>query len=177
MLRIVQDIDDKTGDEKRRKQFYYEDSFNVDGYKVPSHKAGAKMFSEVSFPKEMTDAEIGKMARLAKLMVADSNMLGYRTKFGIRAYTSDHIIRIVDLSPRRGRQFLDKMMRLGVMQLNMRKYRDIECLEYYINPAYFFAGRRIGINLYLLFREHLDPILTPYAKDAFWKMASDKVKK
>lgn len=177
MLRVIQDTDDKTGELKKEKQFYYEDSFNVDGYKVPTHKSGAKMFFDVSFPKEMTDSEIGKMARLAKLMVADSNMLGYRTKFGIRAYTSVHIIKIVDLSPRRGRQFLDKMMRLGLLQINMRKYSDIDCIEYYINPAYFFAGRRISFNLYLLFRERLDPILTPYAKDAFWKMANEMVKK
>lgn len=176
MLRIVKDMDDN-GEPKKEKKFYYEDSFNADGYKVPAHKSSAKMFCEVSFPREMTDSEIGKMARLAKLMIADSNMLGYRAKFGIKAYTSDHIIRIVDLSPRRGRQFLDKMRRLGVMQLTMRQYRDMQCIEYYINPAYFFAGRRIGVNLYLLFREHLDPILTPYAKDAFWKLANEMVKK
>lgn len=177
MLRVVKDIDEKTAEVKKEKQFYYEDSFNVGGYKVPYHKAGAKVFFDVGFPKEMTDSEIGKMTRLAKLMVADSNMLGYRTKFGIRAYTSEHLIKIVGLSPRRGRQFIDKMMRLGIMQLSLRKYGDIQCIEYYINPAYFFAGKRISFNLYLLFRERLDPILTPYAKEAFWKMANERVRK
>ena len=176
MIRIVKDVDENEV-VKSEKKFYFEDSFNADGYKVPSHKAGAKMFCEVSFPKEMTDTEIGKVARLAKMMVTDSNMLGYRTKHGIRSYTSEHIIRIVDLSPRRGRQFLDKMMRLGVMQLNIREYRDVRCIDYYINPAYFFAGKRISFNLYLLFREHLDPILTPHAKECFWKLASEMVRK
>jgi hypothetical protein len=177
LFHIVADIDEKSGDVKTKKQFFYKDAFNSDGYKVPNHKAGAKMFYEVSFPKEMNDSEIGKMARLAKLMIADSNMLGYRTKWGIRAYTSESVIKLVGLSPRRGRQFLDKMKRLGIMQLTMRQYGTVNCIEYYINPAYFFAGGRIGANLYLLFREQLDPILTDYAKESFWKLANEMVKK
>lgn len=177
MLHVVANVDEKSGEVKNQKQFFYKDAFNTDGYKVPNHKAGAKMFYEVPFPDEMTDAEIGKMTRLAKLMIVDSNMLGYRTKWGIRAYTSDRIIKIVNLSPRRGAQFLKKMIRLSVMQINIRKYGDVDCLEYYINPAYFFAGGRIGINLYLIFRESLDPILTPYAKECFWKLANEMVRK
>jgi hypothetical protein len=177
LIRIVEDVDEVSGDVKSKKKYYYKDAFNSDGYKVPPHKLGAKMFLDVQFPKEMTDSDIGKVARLSKLMIADSNMLGYRTKLGIRAYTPERIIKIVDLSPRRGVQFLRKMMRLGVMSLNTRKYKEIQCIEYYINPAYFFVGRRLGLNLYLMFREHLDPILAPYARESFLQMANEMVKK
>ena len=174
MLQLVKNINEKTGEIISEKQKYFEDTLTEEGYKVPSHKLGAKIFSDVSFPIEMTDSEIGKMARLSKLMIATSNMLGYRSKAGIRPYTAGKLINILNLSYKRGKAFLEKMVRLGVMQINRRKYYNIEMQEYYINPAYFFAGRRIDLNLYLLFREHLDQILPEWVRLEFWKAAKEE---
>jgi len=171
MLQVIRNVNEKTGEVLSQKEKYVPDAINEEGYRVPSHKAGAKLFADVQFPREMTDAEIGKMARLAKLMIADSNMLGYRTKGGIKAYTREQIIEVIGLSDRRGREFIGKMLRLKVMQVCTRKYGDAEQEEFYINPAYFFAGRRISLNLYLLFREALDPILPAWVRYAFWQMA------
>lgn len=176
MLQTIKSVDSKTGEVFSQKEKYVADVLNEDGYKVPVHKLGAKLFADVAFPADMTDAEIGKMARLAKLMIADSNMLGYRTRTGIKAYTEDQIIEIIHLSRKRGREFTQKMLRLKVMQCSTRKYGDIEQDEYYINPAYFFAGRRISMNLYLLFREALDPILPGWVKKEFWKSVKEQMK-
>lgn len=180
MLQLIRNMNEYTGEVISQKEKYIPDVLNEEGYKVPPHKAGAKLFSDVQFPPEMTDSEIGKMARLAKLMIADSNMLGYRSKTGIRAYTQDEIIDIIGLSPKRGKEFLQKMFRLGLMQVCIREYGDITQEEYYINPAYFFAGKRISLNLYLLFREYLDPILPEWVRYKFWEMAQPnqaKIKK
>ena len=176
MLRSITDSDHQTGEVLSRKQKYIPDVLNEEGYKVPIHKLGAKLFSEVSFPAGMTDAEIGKMARLAKLMIADSNMLGYRTRAGIKAYTETQIIEIVTLSRKRGREFLQKMLKMKVMQVSTRKYGEVQQEEYYINPAYFFAGKRISINLYLLFRESLDGVLPKWIIKEFMKAAGEQVK-
>lgn len=171
MLRLIKDVDDKTGEIKRERQHYIEDMFNEDGYKVPIHKLGAKMFSDISFPDEMNDSEVGKMARLSKLMVATTNMIGYRSRSGILPYTEKQLIDLLKMSRYRGKEFIEKMIWLGVMQRNKRIYRDIESEEFYINPAYFFAGRRISLSLYLLFREHLDSILPEYVRREFWQAA------
>jgi hypothetical protein len=173
MLKVIKKkINTETG-EVITEEKEYEAMFNGDGYKVPAHKLGAKLFADIPFPETMTDSEIGKMARLAKLMVSTSNMLGYRAKGGIRPYTQEHIYRIVGLSKKRGKEFIAKMIQLGIVQRNIRKYGDIESVEFYINPAYFFAGRRIGLNLYLLFREHLEQILPKWVRYEFLKAAGE----
>lgn len=67
---------------------HFTDSMNDDGYRIPSHKMGARMFADVQFPNGMSDSDIGKMARLAKLMIGKTNMLGYRKGRNIQAYTA-----------------------------------------------------------------------------------------
>jgi len=174
VLQKVTNIDPRTGEVFSWKEKYIPDILNEEGYKVPAHKLGAKLFSNVPFPPEMSDTEIGKMARLSKIMVADSNMLGYRTRAGIKAYTEAQIIEIINLSPKRGREFIKKMLKIKVMQVSTRKYGNVEQEEFYVNPAYFFAGRRININLYLLFREALDPIIPGWIKKEFLKAAKEQ---
>lgn len=175
MLQMIKNVDTGTGQVISEKQNHFEDTMTNEGYKVPPHKLGAKLFADVPFPTGMTDGEIGKMARLAKLMVATTNMLGYRSRAGIMPYTSKHIIEITQLSPKRGKEFLGKMIQIGMIQKNIRIVGDVRSEEYYINPAYFFAGKRISLNLYLLFREHLDDILPEWVKREFWLAANNKV--
>lgn len=174
MLRIIKDVDQATGEIKRGKQEFIDDILNEEGYKVPVHKLGAKLFSDVQFPEEMNDSEIGKMARLAKLMVASTNMLGYRSRSGILPYSEKQLIEIIGLSRFRGKEFIDKMVRIGMIQRNKRLYGEIESEEFYINPAYFFAGRRISLSLYLLFREHLDPVIPTWVRAEFWRAAKEQ---
>lgn len=173
MLKVIKNIDHRTGMTYSEKRQYIEDSLNEEGYRVPPHKAGAKMFDDIPLPAEMTFAEKGRMGDLARYMISDTNMLGYRASGKILPYTLDHLIGIIDLSQKRGRQFIKKMIRLGVMQIVTRKYNDMEIVEYYVNPAYFFAGRRISFNLYLLFREHLDLILPKWVKAEFLSAANE----
>ncbi len=173
MLKLIKNIDHKTGYTYSEKTRFIEDTFNEDGYRVPPRKAGVKMFNGVPLPQEMTYPEKGRIADLSKRMITATNMLGYRSGGQILPYTAEHLMNLVQLSPRWGRPFLKKMIKLGVMQVNTRKYGGIESTEYYINPAYFFAGRRISFNLYLLFREHLDPILPQKVKDDFLMMVRD----
>jgi len=165
-VRLVKDID-ANGEVYGEKEIKMPDRFNEEGYLVPYNKRGSKMFADVPFPERMNDAEIGKTARLAKLMVSTSNMLGYRTRTGILPYTEKQLIELVGLSAYRGREYISKMVNVGMMQRTKRIVGDVESEEFYINPAYFFAGNRISLNLYLLFRENLDPILSEWAKSEF----------
>ena len=167
LLRLIKNVDHRTGRTYSEKAQFIEDVLTEDGYRVPPRKSGFKSFNNIPLPKEMTYPEKGRMVDLAKCMVSTTNMLGYRKNNKIFAYTAEGIIEKVQLSPKRGKQFLQKMVRLGVMQKITRKYAEVESEEYYINPAYFFAGKRISFNLYLLFREHLDPILPEWVRADF----------
>jgi hypothetical protein len=175
MIQIVKNVS-KDGEVISEKKKFIDDTFNEDGYRVPTHKLGAKVFADVPFPEEMSDSEIGKVARLAKLMVASSNMLGYRSHGSIVPYTETLLIEVIKLSSKRGKEFIKKMIDLGVMQINKRIVGNIESDEYYINPAYFFAGKRISLNLYILFREHLDKVIPPWVRKEFLMAAKEQAK-
>lgn len=172
-IRLVKDIG-ADGEVFSEKEIKMPDRFNDEGYLVPYNKRGSKMFADIPFPERMNDAEIGRTARLAKLMVSTSNMLGYRTGMGIKPYTESQLIDLVKLSPYRGKEYISKMVNVGMMQRTKRIVGDVESEEFYINPAFFFAGKRLSLNLYLLFRENLDTILSQYAKNQFWEAAREE---
>lgn len=167
-------IEEKTGQIVHMKDRAFPDTLNDEGYLVPIRKRGSKNFMDIPFPDEMTDTEVGKLTRLSKLMILTSNMLGYRARGGIKAYTEAEIIAHVNLSQKRGKEFIGKMLSLHAMATQVRKVGKIEIKEFYINPAYFFAGGRINVNLYLIFREHLDGILPAWVRAQFWQMATEK---
>ena len=171
MLKLVRKIDQDTGEVYSEKKQFIEDVLTPEGYRVPAHKAGAKIFNNIPLPRAMTYTEKGRMVDLARHMIQGSNMLGYRSGGSILPYTEQHLINLVELSQRRGKPFIQKMIGLGVMQKVVRKYAEVESAEFYINPAYFFAGKRISFNLYLLFREHLDPILPGWVRQEFLRQA------
>jgi len=148
---------------------HFSDSLNNSGYRIPSHKMGARIFSEIKFPDGMTDSDIGKMARLSKVMVGKTNMLGYRKRGKIEAYTAEEIGGLVDLTKSRpARNFVNKMVKLHVM-------KKFENVGYYINPAYFMAnGQRLSLDLFLLFKDDLKNIVPEWAMAEFLRQAKIK---
>lgn len=164
-------INEETGEVLVESENNFTNSMTDEGYRIPSHKMGARMFSNVPFPAGMTDAEIGKMARLAKLMVSKTNMLGYRDGRGIQAYTAGEIAELAGLGARRGIPFVNKMLRLHVLQ----KVVTSAGASFYINPAYFMAnGQRLSLDLFLLFREELKGVVPVWAMNEFLQQAHEK---
>lgn len=148
---------------------HFSESLNDDGYRIPSHKMGARIFSDVQFPPEMTDSDIGKMTRLSKVMIGKTNMLGYRRGKSIEGYTADEIGRMVGLTNRRtARNFVNKMTRLHVL-------KRVEDVGYYINPAYFMAnGQRLSLDLFLLFKDDLKAVIPNWVMIEFSRQAREK---
>jgi len=150
---------------------YFKDVFNNDGYRFPFNKAGSRIFSDVQFPISITPAEIGRMTILSKLMIAGTNMLGYRQDTKIYAYTYDEIIDLARLRRSQGSSFMCKMIRLHLMQ----RVQTTSGPQYYINPAYFMAsGQRLNLNLFLLFKDDLMPILPDWVLRGFLTQVREK---
>ena len=55
------------GEIMREQNKSFSDAMNEEGYRIPSHKTGSRMFAGVQFPDSMTDSDIGKMARLSNM--------------------------------------------------------------------------------------------------------------
>jgi hypothetical protein len=176
LIQEKRNIDKETGEILSTLQVEIPDAMNEDGYRIPTNKRGAKLFSDVNFPNEVTDSEIGKMTRLSKLMIGSTNMLGYKTRGSIRAYTDLELAEAVGICGWRGKAFIDKMIQykmMGRFDITIGKQKRT---QYYINPAYFFAGKRIGLDLYLMFQKELDEILPDWVRKNFAHEVREKVK-
>ena len=171
MIKRYQLIDDTTGEVIEESDQAFTAAMTDDGYRFPSHKAGARLFADVKFPDCMIDSDIGKMTRLSKLMIAKTNMLGYRDGRNVFAYTIVDLTELVGLSENRCHQFINRMVNLRIMQ----RIVTTSGPQYYINPAYFMAsGQRLSLDLFLLFRAELTPILPEWVIDDFLRQVRTK---
>ncbi len=150
----------------------YPEPMTNEGYRIPSHKLGARMFDDVDFPAAMSKAEVGAMAILARHhMIASTNMIGYRQSGQIKAYTAQEIGELAEYSKRQAERFIPKMIKLRVMQ----RISTNSGPQFYVNPAYFMAnGKRLSLDLFLLFRDELTPLLPPEIMQEFLRQARDK---
>ncbi len=179
-IRLIKEtryIDEKTGEIRRKKINRLWARFDDDrGYLFWARKDFAKSFLDVPYPTEMTDAEIGRIARLAKKMWSNTNMLGYRGNKGVRPYSVEQIGEIIGLGPRQTRRFIAKMINIGMMAKHEDGKGRLKETQYYINPIHFFGSNRIPLNLYLLFRQHLDKLLPDWVKKEYKRVDEEKMR-
>jgi hypothetical protein len=141
------------------REIEFADSMNNKGYRLPSHKRGARFLSAISFPEGMTDSDIGKMVRLSKYMAA-GNIISKRVDAGCVPCSIADIQNILNIGNRPCRNFINKMVGMRVI-----KKKDG---EFIISPVYFLLnGQRITLELFLLFREDISKIIPLWAMREF----------
>jgi hypothetical protein len=137
------------------------------GYLFWARKSFAKSFHDVDFPEEMNDLEIGRMARLAKRIWSNTNMLGYRGNGGVRPYSTDKIAEVLNMKTRQAYRFIEKMVKLGVLARVKVETGGSKETHLYVNPIYFSSTNRIPLNLYLIFRKQLDEVFPEWVKESY----------
>ncbi|MDD4986522.1 MAG: hypothetical protein PHQ43_12230 [Dehalococcoidales bacterium] len=145
-----------------------------EGYLFPARKLGARSFRYAAWPPEITYSDRGMIDDLATShMIAGANLLGYRANNRIVPYTAKEIADLVGLRSRSKRsRWINKMLSLRVMH---RIQEHSGKWQYYINPAYKLApGYRLSLNLYLLFRDYLDPLLPERIRNEFLSRAPER---
>lgn len=153
MIKNIKYISDN-GEILNERNLQFTDSMNGKGYRIPSHKKGVRCFTDIEFPLDMTDADIGKMIRLSKYLIHD-NVIGDKNKL----YELKEISHIISLSGRRLKYFLDKMITLKIIAYDG---------AYYVNPTYFMSnGYRITLKTFKLFGNELRAILPYWAFNEF----------
>jgi hypothetical protein len=146
---------------------HFTEAMNNDGYRIPSHKAGTRLFRDVHLPKFISYQDKGRLYDLSQLMVGTTNLIGYKSKGKIYGYTEDEIGSLVELSGKRGREFVRRM------EYN----KIIKKLDagYYMNPAFFMStGQRLSLELFLHFQDELLPLLPKWVVDTFLMQAQVK---
>ncbi|HBG01797.1 MAG TPA: hypothetical protein DDW87_09525 [Firmicutes bacterium] len=144
------------------------------GYLFRNQAGGFSQFYDVPFPAGMSDVEIGRMTRLAKKMWGKTNMLGYRGNGGVKPYDMDSMAAVMGLGKSQTYAFIKKMIRLGVVAKVRIESKGVTDYQYYVNPLYYNSSNRIPLNLYLLFRQQLDPYIPSWARLRFIEQAGGK---
>ena len=136
------------------------------GYKLYISRLSVKCFKGQGLPDTLTWAERGRIAELATHMTYD-NLLFYRSDNDVKPLTPAHMAEILDMSDRGIHRFLNAMIKEGVIGKRNIYIDSVPYLGYFINPSYFFAGKWLTPQLYLLFKRDMDRYLPSWVITRF----------
>ena len=177
MIKHMNYVDPKTGEVIFTKVQSLDFMFPDDkGYRMFNQKHTVRMFPDIDFPEGLTDRDELYLYRLARKIIGDSCMIGYRSGGSIKPAQDTHIQSVTGLGDERFRKWISKMMRLGMIARLTIEIEDQQHTQYYMSPLYFFSGKFVSLNLYLLFQEQLDQHLPEWAKAKYREMAERDVK-
>jgi len=121
-------------------------------------------FTGIDFPESMTFEELGFMTKLAKRLWKTTNLLAKKTDNGIVPMGIEQIAEETGMTHKKVKRIVDKMVKLGVMAKVVVTVGDKTECHYYVNPVYVNPDEKISMNLYLLFREQMDPFIPDHEK-------------
>lgn len=160
-------VDPETGEIKQKnvqRKVYFDEQ---NGYLFFSQKNGARTFDGIDLPDTLTDFDIAKLYRLSRRIYRNSNLLTYRTGNNIKPMQIMQIARLLHMSERCAVIFVNKMIRMRILAKAVIDIGSEKQVQYYMNPIYFFNGKWLSLNLYLLFKVDLDGVLPDWVRQKF----------
>ena len=149
----------ETGETYTNKKFFSAQFDEEKGYLLWNRKSHNKMYHDIRLPKELSWNDKGRIAELSQHIWRDTNILAYRGNGGIKPYSLDQIGELIGLRNKQLRLFMNKMIKHKVIAKVNLRLGDSDEYHYYVNPLYFFSGKRLNLNLYLLFQSSLNEYL------------------
>ncbi|MBP2631565.1 MAG: hypothetical protein H6Q70_2193 [Firmicutes bacterium] len=155
---ITRSVDSVTGQIISRNEYSINDE---KGYLFWRNKAATKSFESMDLPNDLKDYEVAKLYRL------NSNMIMYRSGNVMKAMQIEHIGKYLCMSDRQVKTFMRNMIaRKIIARADVKIGNDVQ-VQYYINPMFFFSGKWLSLNLYLLFKKELDCYLPVWVISRF----------
>lgn len=100
--------------------------------------------------------DIANMYLLAENIYKNTNMIcSIKKKKKVPASITD-MAKMIDLCERNAKEFVDRMMQLGIMAKVVVNTHETIQIQYHINPLYFNSNKYISPALYMMFRKQLD---------------------
>ena len=164
---ISRSVDTSTGEILNQKEYsvtYWDDE---KGYLFWRSKTAVKSFDGFDLPGNLKDYEVAKLYRLSKRIYKNSNMIMYRSGNVMKAMQIDNIAKYLDMSDRQAKLFINNMIARRIIARAEVKLGDDVQVQYYMNPLFFFSGRWLSLNLYLLFKNDLDFLLPNWVVSRF----------
>lgn len=168
-LQEVRQIDADTGEilfsSQSISRFKYFDEEK--GYLFWPNKQAVKMHKGFSLPDDLSDSDVARTYRLSLATHTNSNLICYRSDKSIKPMQLKVMSRYLGTSLRQTVAFVNRMIArhiIGKVKVTVGNGSEI---QYYLNPIYFFNGKWLNCNLYLLFKTDLDAFLPEWVKAAF----------
>lgn len=140
-----------------------------EGYLFWNRKSNVKSFLDTPLPTEFTWAERGRIHELKHYLLKDNQCLVYRSGNIIKPITVAEFEKILELSERQAKALIKKMKQHDII-----KEMKIDGVIYFVfNPIYGLKGKRLTLNMYLLFQESLQKKLPQWVAFRFAMQAQE----
>lgn len=166
MIKRVERQNEYTG-EYSVQEFQFPDVLNDDGYLFMPRRNQCRMFGDFPLPKALNPAEKGRLLDLVAHIEKHTNCLMKRSSKGKVAMSDLDIIKALGLKERQGKALLNKLMANGVLGFMSFDCGDAPTLQYYMNPLYMCATKRLSANQYRMFAKYIKPHIPQYVVEAF----------
>lgn len=111
--------------------------------------------------------DLGRLLVLAEHTYADTNMIAYYKNKKYYPAGIKEIAEMIRLCERNTKDFLKRMIDLGIIAKAIINTNEQIEVQYYLNPLYFISSKYLSPGLYMLFRKQLDEYLPQWVIKKF----------
>lgn len=150
-------IIDEDGVEIHRKDYKYCIFDNDKGYLFKNKAYYVKGYQDMRLSDAVKNkGDYANMHLLAEHLYKDTNMIAiYRSKKYHPANIRD-MCKMLNMCEKRFKQFLDRMIKIGIIARAEIITKDSVQVQYHVNPLYFNTSKYLSPALYMMFRKQID---------------------
>lgn len=131
------------------------------GYLLFHNRTTVKWYPSIEWPPSLSNKDLGHLHRLSACLTKENILMG---KDG--PLWAEGMGEVIGLSRSNIYPFVRKLVSLGMLKKTAKGY--------FMNPMYLFAGKYLTPDLYLLFRQELDPYIPEWVKKEIGAMHDGK---
>ena len=112
-------------------------------------------------------ADYANMHLLGENLYKDTSMIAVKRNRKVYPAEIKEMSQIIGLNERYTKEFVQRMMELGVIAKLVINTKETIQVQYHANPLYFTSSKYISSALYMMFRKQLDEHLPAWAIQRF----------
>lgn len=150
----------------QRTQKFYNPMKEGYGYNFKYKSAMTKSYLSISLPECFSDAELGRIYKISRMIYSKSNLLAKRTNGGIVPLTREEIHEKIGLHRTKFVQFWKKLIENKIIKSIPISGKNFFC----ISPLYFNSTVYIPVDIFIAFQEELKEHLSKRVFEAYMDM-------
>lgn len=177
MLKVIRNVDEHTGEVLSEKQKKYHIFDEDKGYLFKANAYQKRMYSDIKLSDYIKDRmDLLRTYILSENIYKDTNTLMVRVNTRlVRIATIEDIAKMITLSPKKTKEFLNRMKKLHIIAERIDKIGELIQVKYLLNPLFFNSKKYISADLYFLFQSSLDCYLPDWVIKRFHEVGNMKI--